>query len=149
MRIWNVLLFHSFGWRIIQREKARSLDVFWPDGQSMAERSQRTKCQSTKSTKNNRENLLIGDNDFHYILFEAISINSVIFLNTCETYVVVFAFFLSDFWTSEDTPILRPLLGIKLIKFLSKTLIQDQQDVIDLIHKGPTASLGDFQNPCF
>ena len=97
VRIWNVLLFYSFWWRIIQREKARSLDVFWPDGQSMAER-----------IKNNRENLLMGDNDFLYILFEVTSINSVIFLNTCEAYGVVLAFFLSDFWTSEDTPIWRP-----------------------------------------
>ena len=48
-------------------------------------------------TKNNRENLLMGDNDFHYIFFEATSINSVIFLNTCEAYGVVLAFFLSDF----------------------------------------------------
>ena len=54
----------------------------------------------------------MGDVDYHYILFEAISINSILFFNPCEAHGVVLAFFLSDFWTSEDTPIWRPFLAI-------------------------------------
>ena len=51
--------------------------------------------------KNDREKLLMGDDDFY-------SINSVIFFNPCEAYGVVLAFLFLYFWTSEDTPIWRP-----------------------------------------
>ena len=74
----------------------------------------------------------MGDNDFHYVLFEVISINSVIFLNTCEAYGVVLVFFLSDFWTSEDTPIWRP--NISLNWFLHQNFETKAEDVdVDLI----------------
>ena len=67
--------------------------------------------------KNDRENLVMGDDDFYYILFEAISMNSVIFFNPCEAYGVVLAFLFSYFWTSEDTPIWRPILQTSLSNF--------------------------------
>ena len=40
--------------------------------------------------KNDREKLLMGDDDFY-------SINSVFFFNPCEAYGLVLAFFLSSF----------------------------------------------------